>query len=79
MLILIWTGVIYKQLLKRKLCLGVTGTAIRKRSEDLVPMLAGGLNHVHLSATKNEGMELNPVYNEMKSILPTLVTIIFWK
>lgn len=44
-----------------------------------MPMLAGGVDSTHVGYTKNEGVELNPIYNGVESILILLVAIICWK
>lgn len=58
---------------------GGNRTAVRKYTEVSMPMLAGGVDSTHVSYTKNEGVELNPIYNGVESILILLVAIICWK
>lgn len=55
------------------------GTAVGKHTEVFVPVLAGGFDSFHVINPKNESMQLNPIYNGMKSILALLIMIICWK
>ena len=57
----------------------VIGIAVGRYTEVPVLVLAGGVDPIHGSNPKNEGIELKSIYNKMKSILVLLIAIICWK